>query len=151
MMLKNKIKKSIGILTMACFLATPIGYAISASTTEAAPPPPRHRMEPPPSPHHKTPSWRERHLLHSIDGKMIIEDQMLHLHHLDIIVIDDKNKTSDLFCQRFLFTIDINYKPACFLNVSALSVCSKEGLHLYGQNDHKLLFERKLDDVSLIL
>lgn len=24
-MLKNRIKKSIGILTMACFLATPIG------------------------------------------------------------------------------------------------------------------------------
>ena len=56
-MLKNKIKKSIGILTMACFLATPIGYAISASTTEAAPPPPpRHKVDrrpapPPPSPY----------------------------------------------------------------------------------------------------
>ena len=59
-MLKNKIKKSIGILTMACFLATPIGYAISASTTEAAPPPPppRHRIEAPPPSHHKGPSWK---------------------------------------------------------------------------------------------
>ena len=38
-MLKNRIKKSIGILTMACFLATPISYVISANTTEAAPPP----------------------------------------------------------------------------------------------------------------
>ena len=36
---KNRIKKSIGILTMACFLATPISYVISANTTEAAPPP----------------------------------------------------------------------------------------------------------------
>ena len=55
-MLKNKIKKSIDILTMACFLATPIGYAISASTTEAAPPPPpRHRIEAPPPSHHKGP------------------------------------------------------------------------------------------------
>lgn len=42
-MLKNRIKKSIGILTMACFLATPISYVISANTTKAAPPPsPRH-------------------------------------------------------------------------------------------------------------
>lgn len=42
-MLKNRIKKPIGILTMACFLATPISYVISANTTEAAPPPsPRH-------------------------------------------------------------------------------------------------------------
>lgn len=46
-MLKDKIKKSVGILTMACFLATPIGYVISASTTEAAPPPP------PPPPRHR--------------------------------------------------------------------------------------------------
>lgn len=38
-MLKNRIKKSIGILTMACFLATPISYVISANITEAAPPP----------------------------------------------------------------------------------------------------------------
>lgn len=38
-MLKNRIKKSIGILTMACFLATPTSYVISANTTEAAPPP----------------------------------------------------------------------------------------------------------------
>jgi uncharacterized membrane protein len=38
-MLKNRIKKSIGILTMACFLATPISYVISANTTEAASPP----------------------------------------------------------------------------------------------------------------
>ena len=38
-MLKNRIKKSIGILTMACFLATPISYVISANTTEVAPPP----------------------------------------------------------------------------------------------------------------
>ena len=36
---KKQNKKSIGILTMACFLATPISYVISANTTEAAPPP----------------------------------------------------------------------------------------------------------------
>ena len=59
-MLKNRIKKSIGILTMACFLATPISYVISANTTEAAPPPPpRHRMAPPPPPQHKAPDWKK--------------------------------------------------------------------------------------------
>ena len=59
-MLKNRIKKSIGILTMACFLATPISYVISANTTEAAPlPPPRHRMAPPPPPQHKGPDWKK--------------------------------------------------------------------------------------------
>ena len=60
-MLKDKIRKSVGILTMACFLSTPIGYVISASTTEAAPPPPppRHRMAPPPPPHHKAPGWKK--------------------------------------------------------------------------------------------
>lgn len=62
-MLKNKIKKSIGILTMACFLATPISYVVSANITEAAPPPPppRHKMEPPPPPQtqHKAPDWKK--------------------------------------------------------------------------------------------
>ena len=38
-MLKNRIKKSIAILTMAGFLARPSSYVISANTTEAAPPP----------------------------------------------------------------------------------------------------------------
>lgn len=60
-MLKNRIKKSIGVLTMACFLATPISYVISANTTEAAPPPPpRHRMAPPPPPQDdKVPDWKK--------------------------------------------------------------------------------------------
>ena len=64
-MLKNRIKKSIGILTMACFLATPISYVIIANTTEAAPPPPpRHRMAPPPPPQHKAPDWKKAPLPH---------------------------------------------------------------------------------------
>lgn len=106
-MLKDKIRKSVGILTMACFLATPIGYVISTSTTEAAPPPPppRHRMAPPPPPHHKAPGWKKHHHLHSIDGKMIIEDQMHHRHHLDLIVIDNKIKPLTKYSQRFLFAV----------------------------------------------
>ncbi len=59
-MLKDKIKKSIGILTMACFLATPVSCVVSMSTTEAAPPPPpRHRVAPPPPPQHKASDWRK--------------------------------------------------------------------------------------------
>lgn len=107
-MLKNRIKKSIGILTMACFLATPISYVISANTTEAAPPPsPRH--------------GRHR-----------------------------KRKTSDkLFIRGFLYNIIIS--QLVFLMFQLCQYVPKEDLHLYDRNDHKLLFEHKLDDVSLIL
>lgn len=88
---------------MACFLATPISYVISANTTEAAPPPPpRHRMAPPPPPQDdKVPDWKKHHHLIKTDGSQHLKDKLHHLHRLDMVVIDKEkpliNYLSEVF------------------------------------------------------
>ncbi len=50
--LNKRVKQSIGILSLACFLSTPIGYTFSMSSADAAPKgqPPRYEQpkNPPP-------------------------------------------------------------------------------------------------------
>lgn len=60
-LIKGRLQKFIGIMALACFLCSPVSYAVELSTVSAAP---RHeeRHEPPPPPKH------DRHDKHDDDN-----------------------------------------------------------------------------------